>query len=817
MNRSLLRLSTIGATLAVLALAACFGGSTTTGDGTGGDGSGPGGGGVGFACSGDSPCRAGLVCTSGLCELGHAAPVGTACSASGECATGTYCDFVTRTCQNRVVPDGGGDDGASCKSDGECKDGLRCNLVGFSAQCQAEGKGDLGGSCKTSAECFGGLGCVGGKCASTQPGVPPFGISAWPGETCGEDAPNPIAYFRVPRGSGDGDFYRLPFPNDARRKNGKPDLSGHPTPGPELLGFDPVDRYLRAVETMDGFGAYSTTLLRFSAAPDVDSLRTPGAVDIIDLTEGVAMGGWGFNIQYGRGKYICKNWLGVRRGTGAPLVAGRTYATIVTKAARTKDGAAFASDADFEALVADTPPADAALTNAHAAYAPLRAYLKKEGKQGTLLVAAVFTVGSITAPAQKLAKATEAAPAPTATGWVKCGAGASPCPDTSGNRACGAGDDAFDEYHALVTLPVYQAGKAPYLNPEDGGNIDVSGDVATKVRDEAVCLSLTVPKTPKPAGGWPVVVYAHGTGGSFRSHVNEGVAKSLATATTPMAVLGIDQVQHGPRRGGSTQSPNNLFFNFANPSAAMGNPLQGAADQMALARFAASATIPLEGGDAAFDKKAILFWGHSQGATEGGIAVPYTPLFAGAVFSGQGGSLTNALLSKQSPVNIAGALPFALMDADTKGQLFGADFHPVLSVLQSYIDPADPLNHGAAIADKPPMGIAPHHVFQVYGLADTFSPPITEEMYATAAGLAYVDSPAAGGDKATFGAEKPTPAPVKENKTVGDKKVTAAVRKYAPPAGKDGHFVAFDDATAKADVVRFLSALAAGTAPQVGP
>jgi len=43
-------------------------------------------------------------------------------------------------------------------------------------------------------------------------------------------------------------------------------------------------------------------------------------------------------------------------------------------------------------------------------------------------------------------------------------------------------------------------------------------------------------------------------------------------------VLGIDQVAHGPRRGSSTASPDDLFFNFTNPAAARGNALQGAAD-----------------------------------------------------------------------------------------------------------------------------------------------------------------------------------------------------------------------------------------------
>ena len=155
-------------------------------------------------------------------------------------------------------------------------------------------------------------------------------------------------------------------------------------------------------------------------------------------------------------------------------------------------------------------------------------------------------------------------------------------------------DPAFDELHALVTIPVFQGGTAPYLTPEDGGDIAWQSDGTPRVvRSEAVCASLTIPKGgTMPAEGYPLVIYAHGTGGSFRSHVTEGLAARLASVDDVeggqrrMAVLGFDQVAHGTRRGGSTQGPDRIFYNFPNPGAARGNPLQGAADVASFARFA---------------------------------------------------------------------------------------------------------------------------------------------------------------------------------------------------------------------------------------
>ena len=73
------------------------------------------------------------------------------------------------------------------------------------------------------------------------------------------------------------------------------------------------------------------------------------------------------------------------------------------------------------------------------------------------------------------------------------------------------------------------------------------------------------------------------TGGSFRSHATDGSGDRMAKQG--IAMLGIDQVGHGTRRGTSTESPDDIFFNFTNPPAAEGNVLQGAADQLTLVRF----------------------------------------------------------------------------------------------------------------------------------------------------------------------------------------------------------------------------------------
>ena len=317
----------------------------------------------------------------------------------------------------------------------------------------------------------------------------------------------------------------------------------------------------------------------------------------------------------------------------------------------------------------------------------------------SILDATVFTVGHPEAIGPKLASAVAAAAAPSATGWIRCGDAPSPCPQATGDRACGTPDPAFDELHALVTLPIFQQGTEPYSTPADGGAFVLAADGTPQLqRTEAVCMSLTVPKgVAMPAGGWPLVVYAHGTGGSFRSAVTEGVAGREASIDDGnggryhVAVLGIDQVEHGTRRGASQDSPDNLFYNFANPLAARGNPLQGAADQMSLVRFASTLDLSASQSPTGAEIKVgpVAFWGHSQGATEGGLAMPYTTGVLGAVLSGEGASVIDGLLGKKNPVDIADVLPVILEEDPSKM----GPYHPVLALLQNDLDGVDPIAH----------------------------------------------------------------------------------------------------------------------------
>jgi len=804
-----------------------FGGASsggTTGAGASAGAGLPPGAGIGASCRVDNDCRAGLSCSDKACAPGHSTSAGSPCVIGDECADGLQC--FGGACTKAAT----GKAGDNCKTDLDCGSGLRCELEGLSLSCANEGSSDVGGGCKSSADCLSGLGCIDGACTIAPPSAI-FG-KPWSGVTCSApDKTGARAYFEVPGADGaqEGDFFRLPFPNDIRSAGGALDLTGFPTPGSALLGFDPVQIYVAALTANDkAWGAYPAVTFRFSGAVDGDTLSADN-IHLSDITPGLKDypddGFWSSSASSGRTNYVCDNWLAIERWHGYPLQPGRTYAFWLSTGIKAADGSPVQRADNLVSILSDTAPTDPKLAAAYSAYQPFRDFIKTGGTRApataaSVLNVAVITVGAIRDPMKALASAVATESAPTTSKWLKCAAGvASPCPQAEGDRACGAGNASFDEYEALVSLPIFQKGfpaGEPYATPSDGGDIAIKSPAPR----EEVCLALTVPKgKAMPANGWPIAIFAHGTGGSFRSHVTEDIAGVLAKASPAFAVLGIDQVEHGPRRGKSTTSPNNLFFNFQNPSAARGNPLQGAADQLSLVRLVSAFDLSAAqtGGDAIkLDKDSIVFWGHSQGSTEGSLAMPYADGVKAVVLSGNGASLKFALLTKTNPVNIAGALPFALQDPSLAAGDEAAEMHPVLTLLQQWIDPADPLHFAQSITRAPEMGHSAKHVFQTYGLGDTYAPPMTLREYAIAGQLDRIAADPSAVKPDVIDGAKDVAAGTSGNVTVGNAKFTLGVREYGPPAGDDGHFVAFDVASANADVVRFLSQGVGGAPPAIG-
>ncbi|MBK9030652.1 MAG: hypothetical protein IPL61_04820 [Myxococcales bacterium] len=354
-------------------------------------------------------------------------------------------------------------------------------------------------------------------------------------------------------------------------------------------------------------------------------------------------------------------------------------------------------------------------------------------------------------------------------------------------------------------MPNYQSGTLPYERPVDGGAIAVDGAGAPMVQGELpVCFAMTIPKGMMPSGGWPVVVYAHGTGGNYRSAIGNGIAERLAGASTPMATFTFDGVAHGERRGTSARTPDSLMFNIVNPRAARDNHLQGAVDVMTALRLGdvTGLTAPMVG-PFQLDPARTYFFGHSQGSNVGIPALAVSDRAPAAIFSGAGSVLIEGILGKKQPVDARAGLEFLL------GEPLGGG-HPVMTIWQLFFDKIDPVNYASMLIRRPPPGVASKHVWMSWGKGDSYSPEATLTATAHAAGLqvaAPVVTPIALATDAR---------PITPNRVAGDGPTRfGAVFQYDLAGAADGHFVTTESAAALADWEAFLTSTAATGTPTV--
>ena len=784
----------------------------------------PGTGELGDACDETSHCRIEYTChAAGACAPRGVLPAGTGCDLVNYCAEGLACTF----------PRAGEIAGVCAAPDENALNGdRRCEKI---EECTRGGTQTVGKSCLDTFDCALGLLCaadVGGKKCSQLP--------FYRGRSCpvSQADEGPLrALFEIHAGDGPpAEFYRQPFPADWRKDgDGNLELDGHPHPSFQLANViadrptDITKTYLKHIsDNVKGFSTTAATYMRFSGRMDRDSFHADGDAQnifFVDVGDGPFHGEavpLQFDYRQSRGKYICSNRLAVRPADRFPLRPATTYAVYVTDGVRGKGGDTVGQGLDFRRMLG-TEVGSGKVAEAHRAFGPLRAWLDEIGLEPShVLTGTVFTTDDIHRWSRGMARviAGQQTPEVIEGSVTLCTPGAvSPCesdgtdvtPDPLATpRTCPAVvSERFHEIHMQVSLPIFQFGVPPYLVSEAGGDIQLDGDGVPKVfRREPVCVALTIPKdaegnVDKPAAGWPVVLYGHGTGGHYRTFTveSDGHGRATDVAKLPgdgrMAMVSWDQVQHGPRRGGSEVSPESLFFNFLNPKAARDNTLQGAGDVMALLKFLKETTFAVPGlGSVSFNGDKVMYFGHSQGTVTGPPGLVFSDVDV-VVMSGAGGNLVQSLLNKTQPVNIADGIRFALADD-------GVDaFHPILNILQHFIAPSDTINYARNFFLEPPDGFQPKNVLHIYGKRDFFAPEANQRALAAAMGVTHLgpELTPIDGIVRDEGA-----GPLSDNIDLreGDK-VTGVVVQYVPSRTEeaqadgttrklddyDGHFVSF--------------------------
>jgi hypothetical protein len=755
--------------------------------------------------AGFSDCRPFLKCIDNVCRATGDIQENYYCILDDECAPGLHCSIAAK-----CSPVGEGQEFETCITAGDCEEGFFCKILGLGGYCSPVGDGDIGALCSDKGDCLGGLRCGAlGECSAGKLGID---INLWEGRSCQDDDLGPgRVYFEIPPISS-GEFFRLPWPNDIRTVNGKVDLTDFPTPGLGLLDVDFPKRLIDAVQAgQSGYSNVPAIYFRFSTGIDMGSIKTGGDapnVQLVDIepssTSYGEFHGYSWYATAGStNRYICDHWLTLQSSWKQPLKPATRYAAILRRGIRVSPkvegevAELLVADEHLKVLLADEAPTEPFFQESWERYQVLRDYLDdKDMKKDEVIGVALFTTQDTGKVHRAIREAIDAWTPQAPEAIALCdGANVSPCDDglsgESHERGCFEVHPDAWEIHMKVPLPLVQSGVRPYLTPELGGGVVLNSEGKLEIKEEeAVCVSLTIPKktTPSPYG-YPLVIAGHGTRGTYRSSVDKfslPVANMNANGTSVgAAVLSWDGPMHGPRRG-SLISPELLYFNVGNPKAALGNSYQGFADILALVKFVKSidwdATLSPTGKDVSFDPTRMAYMGHSQGAGYGVPAVAYSPDLQLGIWSGAGAGLMLSLLHKTSPADTKEGFGVALGEINESGKATTSNHHPVLTILQGYFDPIDTLHVARDHIMWAGEVKKAKHIFLSYGLGDTFTPPQAIETLAHVFGVRQLP-----GSDYTFGL-KEVELPAGGNFYDGDITGVASVVK---PTNYDGHFVLF--------------------------
>ncbi len=594
--------------------------------------------------------------------------------------------------------------------------------------------------------------------------------------------------FMVPREPLGESFLDTPWPSDLlRTPEGGLDLLRFPNP----YGATALEDVLRLMASTSGTAASSTLYFHVDGGVDPSTLPADPAAS---LEEQASM----FLLEVSTLRRVPIEWQYygdatsfLPAGTVAvqPLLGAfprGPYALVVTSAAHAASGAPLGAAPDLAALLRCQGIEGLTAQPDCAPYAALAAALALPLDD----VALVQLVTPLDARAPLVGGAlTARAVAPSVV--------------VSGKRD-GEAADPYVVYDGVVTLAQFQAGTPPFddLDGVSGGFVFDESGAAVVQRTEDVAFVLTVPKRDQPQNGYCVVVYGHGTGGDLESGIGD---ESSLAADAGCALFAVSEPLHRTRAGYRAGQEDMLTFNFFNPIAGRDNWLQSAMEKLQLVSAVSALTVPTEvsGGAAplSFDPASVAYLGHSQGGIAGALFLAVEDRVTGAFLSGAGAGFQASLVEKTEPVEIATVLRTVLSMPD--GDVVDR-FHPVIALLQTLVNAADPLNVGDLWRHR--SGRVPHLVVSS-GLKDTFTPPRCHGALAAAFGLPLAEPVSAPVPVLELVGVSPGPVTLEGNLTTDDgTPLTGGVLQYP----EDGHFAIYRNADAANAVRRFLTTLQSG-------
>lgn len=617
---------------------------------------------------------------------------------------------------------------------------------------------------------------------------------------CGPGEQRPVT-FEVPRG-GFPDFLDTPWPSDLLRRDvdGAPGLDLRAFPNP--FNSSALDDYVEIIQHAPGFSTSGTLYFHVEGGVDPASLPASARASVADDATLFLV-----ELTHPE-RRVPLTWRYYEEGTSflppgtvavAPLLGAIVRgpaALVVTSGARHASGLPLGPSADLRALMTCAPLEGVDPQPDCARYQGLAEALGRGVDELALLQ--VFTPYDATSALEKAFFALRAAPPPVVRDV----------------QLTSRGEYIYDVYEGVVELAQFQAGTPPFsgYDGESGGFVLDDDGAPVIQRIEDVRFVLTVPTGAIPEAGWPLAINGHGTGGSLYTGIGEGpTAEAHQLASAGWASISISEPLHRTRAGFVEGEEEINTFNFLNPLAGRDNWRQSALEKVQLVSLAGALSFSpvLTGGvPVRFDASKVGYFGHSQGGITGALFVGVEDRIQGAFLSGAGAGFSISLVEKTEPVNIGEVLKtFLLMPADEPMD----ELHPVLALMQTWIEPSEPLNYGALWRHRADRRTP--HLVATSGLRDQYTPPSTHAGLAGAFGLPIVGQVADELEVLALQGVVPMPAGVSGNlRSDRGEPLTAGLLQYPD----DGHFAVYYNRDAQDAFRGFFETLKDGV-PVAGP
>jgi hypothetical protein len=539
-------------------------------------------------------------------------------------------------------------------------------------------------------------------------------------------------------------FYDLPMPSDLRlTPAGGPDYTGFPNPN----GLPLIEGVRKVAMDRKGFPVIPVAYFRFTAPiPPQDAEKVVAAdkaspVLLVDVDPTSDERGRLFPTVATTPEvddYTPENLLAVAARPGFILHPGRKYAFVVQRSLGDAEGKELDVADALEMLAAGKTPEGPLGEPAAALYGPLWETLDQIGvaREG-VAAATVFTTGDVVKSTFEISSAVKAEYS-------------LPIADLALDPDDGATHERFCELHGSVVYPQFQTGAPPY-DTEGLFEMDESG-LPVKQRDEEAPIAIAIPKGPMPAGGYPLVVYFHGSGGLSTQFVDRGKIATPDGEPEKGKGPAHELAFHGIASAGSALpvNPERLpgageteYLNLNNLAAMRDTFRQGVIEQRlfiealrtlqidpALLAGCDGPTLPAGETSFHFSEEDLLAQGQSMGGMYTNMIGSTEPRIRAVVPTGAGGFWTYFILKTSLIPDAASKVGVLLLQ--TMAPL--TFMHPAMHASEVALEPADPMVYMPRLGLRPLEGHPVRPIYEPVGQGDSYFPTALYDAIALAYG-----------------------------------------------------------------------------------